>query len=411
MITLDEALADCQNSTSDTTAASQAIFLTGLNQGYQNLIAMFGRPGIEKTVNTTTNLSGIGGATLVDSNRSYQLPPDYQFLKTARVQIGSRWYNLIEEEAQEMWNYRTEYAYGGIPSLYFINENFGVSSAELQIDPICTATTTTGSLGTPTVATYNGTTLTLTFTSIPITWVAGVTVTLAGFALASGQNINGSYNIATSNGSTQITITIAGTSTTVSTIGTVGTTIGVPLQIVYESSDVRLDHLGISPTETYSYTTQLVSNLTFTNGSNIVTSSNAAFSSWMQLGSTYVSAGDDGDGSWYKIVNYNNTKSVTIGNVYQGQTVTSGTNWSINQIMSLHVDMQDIPEYWALWKYYLYKKDAKWRDYYKSEYMNRLMIAKGNWATKSRSSIIRSKSGLSRWHSYPGWFPAVGVSS
>ena len=73
--------------------------------------------------------------------------------------------------------------------------------------------------------------------------------------------------------------------------------------------------------------------------------------------------------------------------------------------------MQDIPEYWALWKYYLYKKDAKWRDYYKMEYMSRMQIAKGNWATKSRSSIIRSKNGLSRWHSYPGWFPAVGVSS
>ena len=411
MITLDEALADCQNSTSDTTSASQAIFLTGLNQGYQNLIAMFGRPGIEKTINTTTNLAGIGSATLVDSNRSYQLPPDYQFLKTARVQIGSRWYNLIEEEAQEMWNYRTEYAYGGIPSLYFINQNFGVSSAELQIDPIATATTTTGNLLTPTVATYNGTTLTLTFTSIAANWVAGATVTLANFVLANGQNINGSYLIATSNGSTQITITIAGTTSAVSTIGTVGTTIGVPLQIVYESSDVRLDHLGTSPTPGYSFENTLAGNMTFTNGSNLVSSSVPAFSNWMQLGSTYITAGDDGDGNWYKIVNVNSSTSITIGNVYQNTTVTSGTYWSINQIMSLHVDMQDIPEYWALWKYYLYKKDAKWRDYYKSEYMNRMMIAKGNWATKSRSSIIRSKNGLSRWHSYPGWFPAVGVSS
>jgi hypothetical protein len=373
---------------------------------------MFGRPGIEKTLNTTTNLAGIGGATLVDSNRSYQLPPDYQFLKTARVQIGSRWYNLIEEEAQEMWNYRTEYAYGGIPSLYFINQNFGVSSSELQIDPISTATTTTGTLQTPTVATLVNTTLTLTFTSLPANWGVGTAVTLQNFALANGININGTWLIATSNGTTQITITIpSGQSTAVSTIGTVGTTIGVPLQIVYESSDVRLDHLGTSPTPGYSFETTLAGNLTFTNGSNIVSSSVPAFSNWMQLGSTYVTAGDDGDGSWYKIVSVNSSTNITIGNVYQGQTVTSGTNWSVNQIMSLHVDMQDIPEYWALWKYYLYKKDAKWRDYYKAEYMTRMAIAKGNWATKSRSSIIRSKNGLSRWHSYPGWFPAVGVSS
>ncbi len=409
MITLSEALADCQNSASDTTSASQAIFLTGLNQGYQNLIAMFGRPGIEKIVNTTTNLPG---NPLVDANRSYQLPPDYQFLKTAKIQIGSRWYQLIEEEAQEMWNYRTEYAYGGIPSLYFINQNFGVSSAELQIDPIATATTTSGTLLTATSATLVSTTLTLNFSSIPAAWVAGATVTLANFVLANGLNINGNWVIATSNGSTQITITIpSGVSTTISTIGTTGTTVGVPMQIVYESSDVRLDHLGISPTQSYSFDTVGTGSLTFTNGSNIVTASGTPFANWMQLGSTYVTAGDDGDGSWYKIVNVNSSNNITIGNVYQGQTVTSSTYWSINQIMSLHVDMQDVPEYWALWKYYLYKKDAKWRDYYKTEYMQRMQIAKGNWATKSRSSIIRSKNGLSRWHSYPGWFPAVGVSS
>ena len=131
MITLDEALADCQNSTSDTTSDSQAKFVTWLNQGYQNLIAMFGRPGIEKTINTTTNLPS---SPFADSDRSYQLPPDYLFLKTAKVKIGSRWYQLIEEEATEMWNYRTEYAYGGIPSLYYINNNYGVASAELQIE-------------------------------------------------------------------------------------------------------------------------------------------------------------------------------------------------------------------------------------------------------------------------------------
>ncbi len=79
--------------------------------------------------------------------------------------------------------------------------------------------------------------------------------------------------------------------------------------------------------------------------------------------------------------------------------------------MSLHVDMQDIPELWGLYKYYGYKKDSKWRTQYQNEYNGRLQLAKGNWATKTRSSIIRSKRGVSRWHAYPGWFPASGVSS
>jgi hypothetical protein len=243
-------------------------------------------------------------------------------MKTLKLQIGARWYQLIEEESQELWDYRTEYAYGGIPSLYFINENFGVGSAEVQIDPICS-------------------------------------------------------------------------------------TADAPMKMVYESSDIKLDHLQVSPLAS----TPTASTLTFTYNNNIVSSNTPIFLPWMALGSTYVTAGDDGDGNWYKIVQVNNSSNVTIGNVYQSITTNSTNNWSISQIMSLHVDMQDIPEDWALWKYYKYKKDAKWRDYYELSYNRRLQTAKGNWATKSRSSIIRSKNGLSRWHSYPGWFPAAGVSS
>jgi hypothetical protein len=300
MITLDEALADCQNATSDTTSQSQSLFITGLNQGYQNLIAMFGRPGIEKTVNTTTNLPS---SPLQDSDRSYQLPPDYLFMKTLKIKIGSRWYNLIEEESTEMWNYRIEYAYGGIPSLFYVNPNFGVASAEVQIDPIATATTVSGSLLIPTVATMSGTTLTLTFSSIPSTWVAGTTVTLAGFTLANGININENWVIATSNGSTQLTITIpGGLTTTVSTIGTVGTTVGVPMQIVYESSDVKLDHLQISPLATV----PTASTLTFSNNSNIVNSSAAIFSNWMAaaapISAPATMATATGTKSWHSII-------------------------------------------------------------------------------------------------------------
>ena len=412
MITLDEAIQDCQNQTSDTTADSQAKFITWLNQGYQNLIATFGRPGIEKITNTTTN---VPGSPLVDSNRCYQLPPDYLFIKTVKIQIGSRWYQLIEEEATEMWNYRTEYDYSGIPSLFYINENFGVGSAELQIDPICSAVNyvASGATTTPTSGNEIGTEFNLTFASLPAYCIVGATISLAGFVMTSGTNINGLYVINLISGNT-VTVTLDTiTNDTIHTMGTVQATTatGVPMQIVYESSDIRLDHLAVSPVETVTNPTPTPSNLTFTYNSNIVSSSAAIFQPWMALGSTYITAGDDGDGNWYKIVQVNNTTNVTIGNVYQSPTAASSEAWSVNQIMSLHVDMQDIPEDWALWKYYKSKKDAKWRDYYAASYAARLNAAKGNWATKSRSSIIRSKNGLSRWHAYPGWFPAVGVAS
>lgn len=412
MITLDEVIQDCQDQTSDTTSDSQEKFIRWLNQGYQNLIATFGRPGIEKITNTTTN---IPGSPLVDSNRNYQLPPDYLFIKTVKIQIGSRWYQLIEEESTEMWNYRTEYDYAGIPSLFYINENFGIGSAELQIDPICSAVNYTASGVTTVPASGNetGSELNLTFSLLPSYCTVGATIALAGFTMASGVNINGLYVINLITGNT-VTITLDTTiNDTITVMGTVQTTTatGVPMQIVYESSDIKLDHLAVTPIESTLNPTPASGTLTFTYNNNIVTSTTDIFEPWMALGSTYISNGDDGDGNWYKIVQVNNTNNITIGNVYQSPTTTSTEAWSVNQIMSLHVDMQDIPEDWALWKYYKYKKDAKWRDYYANSYATRLQAAKGNWATKSRSSIIRSKNGLDRWHSYPGWFPAVGVSS
>jgi len=412
MITLDESLIDCQDQTSDLTSDSQAKFIRWLNQGYQNLIATFGRPGIEKITNTTTQ---VPSSPLTDSNRNYQLPPDYLFIKTVKLQIGSRWYQLQEEESTEMWDYRTEYAYGGIPSLFYINENFGIGSAELQIDPICSAVDYVGSgtTYTPTSGNETGTQLILTFSALPSFCTVGATVVLAGFVMTSGTNINGNYTIQMVTGNI-ITITLDTTvNDTIQTMGNVqGTTgQGVPMKIVYESSDIKLDHIGISPISSTLNPEPTASTLNFTYNSNIVTSTAAIFQPWMALGSTYISPQDDGDGNWYKIVQVNNENNITIGNVYQSTTVSSSDSWSINQIMSLHVDMQDIPEDWALWKYYKYKKDAKWRDYYAQSYQARLTAAKSNWATKSRSSIIRSKNGLSRWHSYPGWFPAVGVSS
>lgn len=411
MITLDEVLQDCQDQTSDTTSDSQTKFVRWLNQGYQNIIATFGRPGIEKTVNTTTNLI-VPGALLTDSNRSYGLPPNYLFIKTVKIQIGNRWYNLTEEESTEMWNYRTEYAYGGIPSEFYIESNYGNVSAALQIDPICTVSTTVaGTSATPTSGSVTAQVLTLNFSSLPV-WTAGQNVTLAGFTTASGININQAWLVLAA-GANYITISMPAelASDTITTMGTVATSIGVPMKIVYESSDIKLDHVGISPNPTYAFETTLASTLTFTYNSATIASTAAVFQPWMALGSTYITSGDDGDGNWYKITAVNSTTNATIGNVYQGLTVNSSSAWSINQIMSLHVDMQDIPEDWALWKYYKYKKDAKWRDYYQASYNGRLQAAKANWATKSRSSIIRSKNGMSKWHKFPAWFPASGVTS
>jgi hypothetical protein len=407
MITLDSALADCQSSTSDTTTSSQSRLIEWLNRGYSSVLAQFGKAGIKKTVNTNTN---VPSNPMKFTDRSYLLPPDYLFLKTVKILIGSRYYDLIEEESQEMWDYRTQYVWGGIPATFFVSDNFGFSSSELQIDPICATTTVaTGSILTPTSGSMTSTTLSLTFASMP--WAQNQTVTLAGFVMSSGQSISGNFVIQTVVSHT-ITLTIpSGVTSTITTMGTVGTTQGVPMTITYEAQDIALDHIGVTANPLYSFQTGTTANVTFTNNSTTVTSNNAIFSGWMALGSTYITPGDDGDGNYYKITAINSSTSATIQQVYQATTVTSSTYWSINQIMNLHNDMVDLPNYYALWKYYLFKKDAKWKDYYKTMFYQELNLAKGNWSTKTRSSIIRSKQGVSRWHTYPGWFPASGVTS
>lgn len=407
MTTLDDSLADCQSATSDTTTASQQSLLTWLNRGYGSVLSQFNRHGIIKTVQAITN---VPSNPMQFTDRSYGLPPDFLFMKTVKVLIGSRYYDLIEEEADEMWDFRTQYVWGGIPSTFFIADNFGFVSSELQIDPICTTTTPTGTIYTPASGSATGGTLSLTMTSLPIRWGVGTPITLAGFVFSDGTTVNGVYYITGVNGNT-ITFTIADTTTiSIVTMGTAAATSGVPMVIKYESMDNALTHIGVMATPIYSFQTATPANLTFTYNSQTVTSSVPVFQSWMGLGGTYISAGNDGDGYWYRITAVNSSTSATIQQFYQGITATSSTYWTINQIMNLHPDMVDLPNYYALWKYYLYKKDAKWRDYYKGSYYNELKLAQGNWSTKTRSSIIRSKQGVSRWHTYPGWFPAQGVS-
>lgn len=404
VVTLDDQLADCQSATSDTSNASQNQFIRWLSKGYSEVMSQFNRAGITATKSTTTN---VPSNPLQFSDRSYLTPPNFLFMKTVKILIGSRWYDLTEEEDQQMWDYRTQFTWGGIPSMFFIKDNFGVGASELQINPICTVTSPTGTAYTPTSGSMTGTTLSLTFSSQPFT--NNQPVTLAGFIMSSGLTVSGVYYITSVVGNT-ITVTVpSGSTATITTMGTVSATTGVTMTMTYEATDIQLDHIGITPSQIYSFQTPQTANVVFTHNSTSITSNSALFASWMALGSTYITAGGDGDGQWYKISQVNSSTSATLANVYQSTSLTSNTNWSINQLMNLHPDMVDLPVYYALWKYYLFKKDKTWRDYYKNTYYAELKLAQGNWSTKSRSAIIRSKPRGNRWTTYPSWFPPTGV--
>ena len=136
MITVDDALQNCKDFTNDSTSQSATFFSRLLNEGYKYVLNAYGRPNTEHTYTVNTNAPS---SPLVYSDRVYQLPPDFLFHKTVTIQIGSQRYPLVEEESQEMWDFRTRVNQSGIPSLYFLRPRFGIGGAEILFDPIPSA--------------------------------------------------------------------------------------------------------------------------------------------------------------------------------------------------------------------------------------------------------------------------------
>lgn len=127
MITWDTAQTTCQNMTSDTSATSLTIFKTLMNVGYKYLLAELGRSVTEKTKTGST----------VASQQFYQMPPDFLWVKTITITIGSNIYPIVEVVDQEEWEYLNNVSQtSDLPSFYFVRPYFGVGGAEIGIYPI-----------------------------------------------------------------------------------------------------------------------------------------------------------------------------------------------------------------------------------------------------------------------------------
>lgn len=136
MITFDDAQTNCQDLTNDVSSGTLTFFQRFLNEGYKYVLNDFGRPNIERTYQATTRTPS---NPLVQADRVYQLPSDFLFLKSLVLVIGALEYPLMEEESQEMWDYRTRIQQSGVSSLYFLRPRFGsFSGAEVMLDPIPT---------------------------------------------------------------------------------------------------------------------------------------------------------------------------------------------------------------------------------------------------------------------------------
>lgn len=127
MLIWDDAQVVTQKLAQDTDAAAVTFLNLMMNTGYKEVLAELGRPVTEKTKTTTT----------VASQRGYQMPIDFNFLKSIKVTVGTTTYTPDEEESQEQWDYRTMQAQtGDVPEAFFVRPRFGFQGAEVQLDPI-----------------------------------------------------------------------------------------------------------------------------------------------------------------------------------------------------------------------------------------------------------------------------------
>ncbi len=136
MNTLDDAIRDCQKFGNDTTVDSKTFFKRLLNTGYKQVLAAFGRRNTERTYTSTTRAPS---DPLVYGNRVYMCPPDFLFMKSLTVTVGSQKYVVQEEESQEFFDYRTQVQSSGIPNTYFLRPRFGVGGSQFLLDPIPSA--------------------------------------------------------------------------------------------------------------------------------------------------------------------------------------------------------------------------------------------------------------------------------
>lgn len=127
MIIWDDSQTIMQKLVVDNEANSLTYLKLMANAGYKEVLADLGRPVTEKTKTAVT----------VADQQGYQMPADFNWLKSIKVTVGTTRYTPTEEEAQEQWDYLNDQVRSGdIPEAYFVRPRFGFGGTEVQLYPI-----------------------------------------------------------------------------------------------------------------------------------------------------------------------------------------------------------------------------------------------------------------------------------
>lgn len=139
------------------------------------------------------------------------------------------------------------------------------------------------------------------------------------------------------------------------------------------------------------YTTGTIT--TLTNGASAVTASGSTFTSAM-VGRYFKI---DSDGGWYKISAFGTTTTLTLAEEYQGVSIAAGTEtYTIGEMPNLPPDTHDLPVYYAVWRWALFRKDVQLAREYERMWKEGVIEARKNWSNRDSSNIIHDKSYLKR---------------
>jgi len=141
---------------------------------------------------------------------------------------------------------------------------------------------------------------------------------------------------------------------------------------------------------------------TLANGASTVTGNGSTWTAAMV--GRYFQTDDE---EWYRIATFLTATTLTLEEKYQGASIAAGTSaYTIGEMPRIPGDFHDLPVWYALWKYYQFKKDRLMSREYKNDWLSGLADAKTEYANKGTSQIVStSPGGVRRGVFNPNMYP------
>ena len=132
---------------------------------------------------------------------------------------------------------------------------------------------------------------------------------------------------------------------------------------------------------------------TLANAGTAVTGSSTTFTAAMV--GRYFKINDDGD--WYRIGAYTSATAITLEEKYLGSAISAGTSaYTIGEMPNTPPDTHELPVWYALWKYYQFRKNRSMAKIFKDDWQDGVKEAIANWSNRSSSQIVKDRKDIHR---------------